>query len=347
MSVTMEGIAKAAGVSVATVGRVLHNSGYVSAQARARVEQAVRALGYIPNQNARALKSRRSGLIGNLVMQNLNGLSYRITNSVLRAAERRGYQLVTMQSAELGKDEFRAVQSFISLGVEGLVITSDPLVPETCFAMLKQAGIPAVAVERGYLEQGIDSLTVADFAGVYDAVLRIVQKGHRRIALVASAVEHSVEKERLEGYRAALRDSGLPEDPALMELVPDYTAAFGQRAAARLFSLADPPTAVFCGADTLAAGVLQLLMKQRLRVPEDVSVVGYDDVLSRLFAPPIDSVALALEGTGEQVMELLLRRMQQPDAPVMQKNIGTLYQDRGTVLMKHRDHSLEGGKQHE
>ncbi len=331
MSVTMEGIAKAAGVSVATVGRVLHQNGYVAPETRRRVEQAIQTLGYIPNQSARALKSRRSGLIGNLVLQNLNGLYYRITDSVLRAARRRGYQLVTVQITEPGADELPAVENFISLGVEGLVITSDAFVPPACFALLRRAGIPAVAVERGYLEQGVDSLTVEDFTGAYDAVTRMAKKGHQRIALVASAADLPVERQRLEGYRAALRDSGLPEDPALMELVPEYAAEHGKQAAARLFARPNPPTAVFCGADTLAAGVLQFLSEHHLRVPRDVSLAGYDDVLSRLFAPPIDSVSLVLSGAGEQALELLLHRMAAPTAPVEQRSIATRYQDRGTV----------------
>lgn len=228
--------------------------------------------------------------------------------------------------------ENRLIQGLIGLGVDGLMITSDSLVPDQCFEMLKKAEIPVVAVERGYLEQGIDSLITEDFRGVYDAVTRIIRKGHKRVGLIATDFPHEVELQRLEGYKKAMEENGLAP---LMQLTARYDTYYGRAAEERLFESNSPPTAIFCTADTLAAGVLQLLYEKGLRVPEDVSLVGYDDVLSRSLSPAIDSVGLVLDGIGEKVVALLKSRMADAGLPARKEPIYTQYIDQGTVREIH------------
>ncbi len=331
MAVKMSDIAKAAGASVSTVGRVLHGNGYVSQDARERIEKAIKELGYIPNQSAKTLKSHRSGIIGSLVLQNPNGLYYQINDSILTAAEKSGYKLVTMEVPMAGQAEERLIRSFVGLGVDGLVITSNASVPAACFELLQKAETPVVAVERGYLEQGVDSLITEDFQGVHDAVQRIIHKGHKRIGFVASGFPHEVERQRIKGYQQAMEQSGLTVEPALMQIVEDYGTKYGRAAAERLMELSDPPTAIFCTADTLAAGVLQVLYEKRLRVPEDISLVGYDDVLSSFLSPAIDSMGLVLDDIGEKVISLLKSRMEDAEQPARKETIYTRYVERGTV----------------
>lgn len=331
MSTTMADIAKAAGASVATVGRVIHNNGYVSQDARERIKKAIEELGYVPNQSARILKSRKSGIIGSLVVQNPNSLYYRINDSIQSAARSNGFELLTMEAQPLRHNEGELIKNFIGLHVDGLVITSDLAVTGEQFAQLRQAGIPVVAVERGYMRQGIDSLLVMDREACRDAAGRIAGKGHERIAFMGMAPIHEVERLRLEGYMAALEEAGLPECRELIRLLPDYVADGARRAAEELFTLPAPPTAIFCAADTLAAGVLQAAYARGMRVPDDLSLVGYDDVLSRMLSPPIDSVGLLLDHIGEQVMAMLKHRMENWETPAVCRMIGTVYQDRGTV----------------
>lgn len=331
MNITMTDIAKAAGASVTTVGRVIHNNGYVAPKTRESIEKAIAELGYVPNQSARMLKSQRSGIIGNLVLQSPNNLYYRISDSIQSAARAKGYELLTMEAQPQRHNEGELIRNFIGLHVDGLVITSDASVTDEQFAQLRRAKIPVVAVERGYPEQGIDNLLVLDREACRDAAGRILAKGHERIAFIGMTTWHPVERLRLEGYQTALQEAGFPERPELICLLPRYDAEGARQAFEKLFALPTPPTAVFCTSDTLAAGVLQSAYEKGLRVPEDVSLVGYDDVLSRMLAPPIDSVGLVLDGVGEHVMDLLLNRMSNWEAPVMQKAIRTIYQDRGTV----------------
>lgn len=334
MSVTMADIARAAQCSVSTVGRVLHNNGYVKQDVRERIEKAIAELGYVPNQSARALKNNRSGIIGILVVQNANGLYYRINDSILDAAHKHGFECITMEIPHRSRDGLRVVQSFIGLRVDGLVIISNTNVTPEMFAQVDKAGIPVVAVERGYFDQPIDNLVVRDFEAAYDAVSRIAAKGHTRIGLIASEPTWNVEKQRLAGYKQAVADSAHLLDDELICLTKGYGADNGCAAAEQLLSLPTPPTAIFTTADTLAAGVLQALYARGMRVPEDISLVGYDDVLSQSLAPQLDSVGLLLNDTGAQVIDLLMKRMADPHRPPEIRPIDTIYMDRGSVTDK-------------
>ena len=331
MSVRMVDIAKAANTSVATVGRVIHNNGYVSADVRERIEKAIRDLGYVPNQSARALKSNRSGIIGILAMQNPNGLYYRIIDSILCAAHANGFECVTMEIPRVSGDVGRVVQSFIGLHVDGIVTVSTTLLAPEMFTQLDKSGIPVVAVERCYFDQPIDNLVVEDFEAARDAVNRIAAKGHRRIAIIASGPGADVEKQRLAGYKQAMADLSHIVDEDLICLTNGYDPVQGREAAEQLLALPEPPTAIFTTADTLAAGVLQALYAQKLRIPEDVSLVGYDNVLSQSLSPQIDSVGLLLNDTGAQVIELLMKRMAEPGRAPEVRPIHTAYMDRGSV----------------
>ena len=334
MSVTMNDIARAAGASVSTVGRVIHNSGYVSREVRERVERAIERLGYVPNQSARALKSSRSGIIGSLVLQSANGLYYRINDSIIRAARAAGYELLTMEAQPGQGMEGHLIDSFIGLHVDGLAIISNTSITGEMFAKLRAAAIPVVAVERGYLEMGVDSLVVRDLEGSRDAVQRIVCSGHKRVALVAPRPALDVEKRRYAGYREGLESMGLGVDERLIRLTPGYDTQYGRIAGADLLSLPEPPTAVFCTADTLAAGVLQAAYQKGLRVPEDLSLVGYDDVLSQSLSPALNSVGLFMGSIGPCVMELIEARRADPERPAEARMIDTVYADRGTVAVR-------------
>ena len=331
MSVTMTDVAQAAEVSIATVGRVIHNNGYVSPEARKRVLDAITALGYVPNQMARTLKSRRSGIIGHFVIPNPNGLYHSINQSIMDAAQKNGFQLLTIESQQgCGSDE-ELINTFIGLHVDGLVVTSNPHLPQQIFTRLQNAGIPVVAVERGYAEYGIDSLVVRDYEGVYNAVKRIAERGHREVGLIAMRPFHAVEQQRLRGYLAAVQDFQLSRQEGLVQIVESYAPQFGQAAMERMLTLPHPPTAVFTTADTLAAGAMQTLYSHHIRVPDQMSIVGYDNILSQSLSPMIDSVGLVQENIGDVAIELLMKRMEDRGRQPEIRLINTVYVDRNTV----------------
>lgn len=330
-AVKMSDIAREAGVSIATVGRVIHRNGYVSEEVRAKVEDAIRHLGYVPNTMARALKSQRSSIIGSLVLGNRNDLYRKINGYLTEAAERRGFQMITIQSRMEKRDEDQILKQFMSMRVDGLAIISDSFMTSAQFAALRNAGIPVVAIERTYDVPFLDNIVVRDLEGVYEVTTYFLKQGHRRVGLIAPTGNGSVERLRLEGFRRAMEDGGVPRERQLVRLVPSYSSVRGKLAMEELLALPAPPTGVFCTSDTLAAGAMQALQKAGKRVPEDMSIVGYDNVLSEQLAPPIDSVDLDLGSVGEMALSLLESRKKEPDIPSRTEYLGTIYVSRGTI----------------
>lgn len=330
-TVKMTDIAKAANVSIATVGRVIHNNGYVSEDARRRVEEAVKALGYVPNTMARALKQKKSGIIGSMVVFNQNSLYQKINNSIIESAEKHGYKIITVEGRLDQNDEEDIVNQFIGMQVDGLVITSNTNVSDEIFDKLHSLDIPVVAIERTYDHPFVDNIVVNDRDGTFNATMEFAKNGHKRIALIAAEREHLVELERKRGYFEAIAKAGIEIDTSLVKMMDAYSLKNGYSAMMELIEANNPPTAVMCTADTLAAGAMQALYEKKLRVPEDVSIIGYDNVLAEQLAPPIDSVDLALEEIGDKLVELFERRMADMGCESKSEHLDTRYVSRGTV----------------
>lgn len=330
-NIKMSDIAKEAGVSISTVGRVVNNSGYVSEEVRQRVENAVKELGYVPNAMARTLKQQKSGIIGSLVSYNPNQLYQKINESLLAAADKNKYKLITLESRGGKKDESELLNLFIGMQVEGVVIISNGGVPVEALNKLHALHIPVVAVERGYDVQYVDNLVVKDFEGAYGAASEFIKSGHKRVALIASELFEAVEEERYNGFKKAFEEKNLELCKDYICLMNNYSRENGYIAMKELLSMEERPTAVFCTADTFAAGAMQAIYEKGLRVPEDISIIGYDNVISKWLAPQIDSVDLALDEIGGTVFSLLMERMEEIDKSAVTRYINTVYIKRGTV----------------
>ena len=309
---TMHDVAKLAGVSLATVGRVLHQNGYVSRENREKVEAAVRQLGYIPNSAAQALKRSSSGMLGHILRFSPNLLFGQIRQGVDRAAAQRGYSVLSFTKYESPGEDQRIVTEFISRRVEGVIITSILNFDPALVQKLLDAGIPTVRIERA--PEHADRVLVDDLQGAREGAAALVGAGHRAIAFIGLGGPAQVERLRLAGYRKALEEGGLASCPPMEQLVENYSPQEGYRAMKALWE-GPRPTAVFAAADSLASGALQFLYQEGVRVPQDVSFMGYDNTLATLLAPPLDSVGIQADSLGEAAVELLLRRKQRPLGP--------------------------------
>lgn len=329
----MKDVAKKAGVSVTTVGRVIHGNGYVSAENKDLVENAIKGIGYVPNKMARGLKSQRSGIIGSLLTHNQNFLYEKINESIIESAENAGYELITMEARANETDSERLIESFIGMQIEGLVITSNMRISKSAFKRLEDEKIPVVMVERTYKKPYVDNLVVKDFEGSYNAVKRMIDKGHKEIALIAKDSRHDVEKARYRGYIEALSDAGIDIDKSKIKLVDEYEIEQGYKAMKELIEdkKISKITAIFCTADTFVSGAMQVLYEKNLRIPDDISVAGYDNVLSAKLAPQIDSVDLDITKIGENVIKLLKERIENFERPAESIDIDTVYIDRNSV----------------
>lgn len=333
-TVKMTDVAAAANVSIATVGRVLHNNGYVSEDARKRVEEAINRLGYVPNRMARALKQKRSNIIGSLVTYNRNDLYQKINNSVITEAEKHGYKILTMEVRAAKNDEADLIDQLIGMQVDAIVLTSNPNIERGIFDKLQCLGTPVVAVERTYEHPFVDNLEVRDTEGSYNAVKNMIDHGHRNIGIIGALPHAQVELRRLTGYKTALKDNGIEVKESLIQLSRSYSLEEGYQGMVKLLESGIFPTAVFCTADTLAAGAMQYLYEKKLHVPTDISIVGYDNVHASYVSPPIDSVDLSTEHIGKKVIAMIENRLENIEIPPQREYLDTIYVSRGTVTRR-------------
>lgn len=314
---TLASVANAAGVSTATVARVLKATGYVGAATRARVLAVLAATGYQPNALARSLRTQRSRTLGILLSRiGRNPLFAEIARAVEAAAMQRFYRVLIVNLEGEPEREREGVRRLIESRVDAMLFIH--ATDAANVAMAAAAGIATVQVERLVAHES-RAVTVDNRAGCLAAMAHLIALGHRRIGYIGvdpgryPGSMPSIEGERLESYRAALGDAGLPVDPDLTRLLPAYPrpgstdqVAPGHAEMMALLDLANPPTAVLITGEILATGALQALYARRLRVPDDISVIGYDDNLAPFLTPPLSAVALPTEAIGQAAFELAM-----------------------------------------
>ena len=331
-NVKMTDIAKAAKVSIATVGRVLHNNGYVAEEKRREIEQLIKDMGYVPNKMAQALKCSHSKLLGHMTLFNTNMLYDHISSAIDQAASEHGYHVMTLASHIFQGEEEKQIEELIAQRAEGVIITSNLIIDKELINRLISNHIPVVMIERAYNMPFVDRILVDDIGGVYDAVVHMLEKGHHRIGYLGKYPEHQVEIDRYQGYCKAMNEYEVLVLPELIRLQPEYSIAYGYQAAKALMEASNPPTAIFTSSDIFACGMLQYFYEKKIRVPEDISIIGYDNTLATLLAPPIDSVGLPYQEIGEWAIRLLMSRIEQMNATEQTISIKTEYIDRNTVL---------------
>lgn len=325
----MADVARLAGVSQTTVGRVIHKNGYVSAENRQRVEEAVRKLGYVPNTMAQGLKNGVQ-LIGHILQFSPNMLFAQISRAVDEACTQKGYQVLNFTKYGLPGEDERIVTEFIGRRVSGVIITSIGRLEAPLLKKLERARIPVVWIERA--PEHCDRVLLDDHAGTYSAVESMIKAGHRKIAYIGLDSGQSVEKLRLQGYRDALRDNGIVPDRQMEKLMESYQPPSGCRAMADLWENGPRPTGVFGAADTLICGAMQYLYQAEVKIPTELSLMGYDNTVSEILSPPVNSVGIHAAEMGRKAVELLLRRREAPEGEPETLWVGTELVDRGTVV---------------
>ena len=308
-NIKMADIAKMAGVSLATVGRVIHQNGYVSEKNRIEIERIIEETGYVPNKIAQGLKSSRSRLIGHMTLFNPNLLFEQITEAVNRFASYHGYQVLTLTSHRNPDEEKRQVEELIGHQVDGVIITSNPFISKELIEKFIKARIPVVLIERTQAIAQVDCIKIDDFQGAYDAVNRMIRSGHRHIGFIGMQTRHEVEQSRYEGYCKAIRDAGMVPQSELTYFTDAYSVEEGRQGAENLFRQSEDMTAIFLTSDIFACGVMQYCYEKSIRIPDRLSLIGYDNTLSSLLAPPITSMGLPCDEIGRHALEMLDQRM--------------------------------------
>ncbi|HEX9943898.1 MAG TPA: LacI family DNA-binding transcriptional regulator [Thermoanaerobaculia bacterium] len=301
-------VASSAGVSVATVSRVLNGKGPVSEEARRRVLDAVESLGYVPHGAARSLSTRRTMNIGVLLPDVHGAFFSEIVRGIDLAARAAGYHIL-VSGSHSDLEETTAVLQALHGRIDGLILLTAGIGAEWLRRTLPRR-LPAVLLYNSGADEEHDSIQIDNRRGARMATDHLLDLGHRRIALVRGPPGNTDAAERLRGFRDALAARGLEADPRL-ELPGDFGEESGFRAGERLARLAQPPTAVFAANDAMAIGCLAALRGRGLHVPEDVSLVGFDDIpIARYLTPALTTVQVPIAEIGGRALERLVAVIQ-------------------------------------
>jgi LacI family transcriptional regulator, galactose operon repressor len=320
---TIREIADLAGVSIATVSRVLNGRDDVSDETRAAVRRVVEEHGYTANRSARGLSGGRTGLVGVLVP-----LVYPVYFSALLsgAAEALYEQDLRVLLSPTGHEHDREV-SLLDRLVHGATDGALIVLPEESSDELERLldeGFRFVVIDpRLPLDDRIASVSAANTSGADQAMQHLLGLGHRRIAAILGPRGWVATEDRRRGYHGALAAAGILPDPAL-EATSDFEIGGGRSAARRLLELADPPTAIFAFNDNLAIGAIQAARARGLHVPDDLSVVGFDDVEhATIVSPALTTVRQPLAEMGRTAVSLLMRLLERQRFETLHVELGT------------------------
>lgn len=305
---TIASIASLAGVSIPTVSRVLHKRPDVAPETRKRVEQAIEESGFIRSRVKQGLGKKSSGIVDMLVPGLDNLYSLEIVRGVEAVLSRTHLRLALSATHDTLQLEQRWLTKILESGATDGAILVLSYGQRHYFETLYEQNIPCVVVDqRGELNPDIPSVGATNWFGGRTATEHLLSLGHQRIAIITGPPSVRCSQDRLAGYRAALDDAGIPVDPALIRL-GTFVQESGYDQACALLELPEPPTAIFTGNDMQAIGVYSALRVRGLHIPQDISVIGFDDIaLASTLMPALTTVRQPLVEMGRVATTMLLR----------------------------------------
>jgi LacI family transcriptional regulator len=307
----LKDVAARAGTSIATASRVLNNTGYIANETRAKVMRAAEQLNYQPNLRAKGLRRGSSRTIGVLIPNLLNAYYTALADSISLLLTNNDYQMLLSSTRDDPVVEWKTLRIMIGHDVDGLIWVPTAPDPELLHYLQSQH-TPAISIIRRPAENAIDTIVFEDFLGSQAATQHLIQLGHRRIGFIGGDIHQSSNHDRFRGYQAALHAAGIPEDSALVR-VGTTRGTWGETAANELLSLPQPPTALYAASNAIMAGVMKSLHQRQICIPEQLSLICFDDLDWFSYAtPPISAIATSHERIAESAVELLLRRIKAP-----------------------------------
>lgn len=321
-AVTIVDVARESGVSYSTVSRVLSGFEHVSDDAREKVLAAADRLGYVVNVQARSLAGGRSKVVGVLVPALDNGYILEVARGIDEELNKEGYSLMLYTTHQHAGKETQFVNTVANGLCDGLLLVV-PIVPDHYLAALQQRKFPYILVDQYDATHKSNTVYATNWQGAYDATTHLISLGHRRIGIITGRMDLASGVERLEGYKAALNDHHIPLDDGLM-YSGDFFQPTGYTGGHHLLGLPTPPTAIFASNDLMAFGVLQAAGERGVRVPDDLSVIGFDDIPhSVMVHPRLTTIHQPLDQMGRVSVRMLLDLIEQPDKPPRNLTLAT------------------------
>lgn len=305
MPITIKDIAKVAGVSHTTVSRALNGNPAISSETRQRIEKLAHDMGYVPSAVAQSLLSRQTFTVGMVVTSIADPFISRVVEGVENIAQATNYSVFLATSYNNPEQEIRIVETLQRRRVDGIIVTSSK-VGSIYSERQDQIQVPIVLINNQEPGDYLYSVGVDDIRGARLAVEHLIGLGHRQIGYIGTASRPNSNRHRFEGYRLALEQAGLVFDPALVFL-PETMDDFRCGEAALSRCLAQRVTAVFCYNDLTAIGILKACQRQGVTVPDQLSVIGFDNIEATLYVTPtLTTIHQPRRRMGEMAMTMLL-----------------------------------------
>ena len=321
--VTITDVSRRAGVSRSTVSRVVAGNGYVSQANRKAIEAAIAELGYRPNTLAQALRSNRSNVIGAVFVDVGTPYFANMIYGLQRAARPAGKALMVSSGYADQDEEARAVIELIDRSCDGIIVYLERPMRADVVEMLRRSQIPVVSIGHKPSPVSRGQVILDNFGGARAAMRHLLEQGHRRIVHLSGQADFGDTIARRDGMVAALTEFGMNMDD-LHIVGGEFHQEFGYGATLDLLNERRDFTAIFAGDDDIAAGVLLALRQRGIRVPEDISVIGFDDAFhARHMWPPLTTVRQPMDALGDAAARLLLELLARPDSGPLEARIDT------------------------
>lgn len=308
MRPSISDVAKHAGVSTATVSRVLNGSNAIRPHTRDKVQQAIDELGYTLPENNNAPKLFGNKLVMVLVPNIDNPFYSGIVKGIESTAKENGYAVILTNTQGESSLEKHYLDLLKQKQVSGVISLTPMMTQQTLPDEIQK--LPWISCSEYNPESPVPYVSINHKQAAKDAVLYLVSKGHERVALVTSDSNYLYAQQREEGYRSALQDAGIPINEDYIQAMGDIDFPLGELAARRLLTQPEPPTAIFAVADMLAIGVMKAVYQMGKEIPKDIAVIGFDDLpLASMFIPSLTTIRQPTLDMGKTAMKMLMKKM--------------------------------------
>jgi LacI family transcriptional regulator len=307
-TVTIQDVAEIAGVSVSTVSRVLNDKDDVAPETYEKVQKVIAELSYTSSLAAKSMRSHKTNVIG-LIMPDVEGpFAIQVMRGINRAITELGYDLLVYTGGDAKKKSSAdREQRYVSLLNSSI---TDGVIVVTPAATSFSTASPVVVVDPNNVSPDCPAVIAANRAGALVAMEYLISLGHRRIGFIGGRPELQSAVQRLQGYKDGLRQAGIPLDPELIK-AGDYSTETGMICAQKLLNLSDSPTAIFAANDQSAIGVIKAAQEAGLRVPDDLSVVGFDNIPEAVYINPgLTTIDQSVDKMGYVATEMLVSLIQ-------------------------------------
>lgn len=309
MTVTIYDVAREAGVSMATVSRVVNNNPNVKPSTRKKVFEAIERLGYRPNAVARGLASKKTTTVGVVIPDISTPIFSEVARGMEDIANMYHYNIILCNSDKKKEKEIRLINTLLEKQVDGLLFMGGVVTDEHIEAF-KTASVPIVLCATTSEEESFPSVDIDHEEAAYDAVKTLIESGHRKIGMISGPLTDPASGyRRYQGYRKALEQAGIPFREDYVR-IGNYRYESGLEVMKYFLELPDRPTAIFAATDEMAIGAIHTIQDSGLRVPEDISVVGVDNIrMASMVRPQLTTVAQPMYDIGAVAMRLLTKLM--------------------------------------